>query len=1558
MIDVSVNVDGSLNLTIVDNEATTAYFPGDRFTIVYSSSITGVDFFESYYFSESNQTINFGSAGSETLGEPRLVLFPDDSGGLNPLEVPLSTSFRGDQSFNLNGVVFDANGSIIDAQIDWSIQLDFNASDGNNSRVAQLLGDSGIRDVNASGDQVRLFLYSTLRQGVGSIKGFEILAGGSGYSENDRIRFTKGYGFDANATFVEGSLMDIQVNKRGFNIPKDLLPQIWDQDYNNTSSGTGAVIKPIYFSGLLTVEANTSFTDQQTGQEHNLTEKLLIRPSTRELLTDKEKWLNKYLDSFMEKDTDWWGDLGNLTDDIDQDGLTNAEEYSFGANPIEEDTDIDGLSDREEVAGNPSDASIIYNSNPLIYDSDNDGWNDFRERYNDLDDSNLQSDNTTNPLIKDTDGDGLNDPEDLDPLNASGDGIISGRIFKKAVYDQNGTKQVYFRHAKDPDINDTYWVDSWTGEPTTFYLSGKTDGNYTLQAFVDINNDTNYTFGEPFHQKPAPLEDGSNAYGINLVPVDPSPVIYFSEDFPDFSDSGLFVTNGEYNSDGQALEQNVTIESNTTNNLSQFEWGVVAEDPLYDNPENNVSSTRELIFEILEGNFSEYLLITEGETTVFEGTTAKFDLGSVPVGKYFLKYTVKDEFGNYAESSAVQNIEIRDAEPPEITFLFQGGGVTTLPQGITESAGLESSNSSAVIEWDITEAIRFSDQFDDVSDILIQVFDLKNHFEDDFGNSNKPDWQVTYRRSNSYDYNYSTVQDIEDLLDDPNIDYGLPSPPTDQPFELDAINPCTYKLEFVVTDQSGNTLDYTLFIIVKPGAIAEITAVDGYLSNATVIFDANGDGVSDLNRKFYTNAFGRAQIILSQSELETFDQNGNGKLDPNEGKFIVSGGIDTSTGTKFSGKLIADANSTVVSPLTTMITKMMDLGATKEESLTALALALELNSTIDFTNYDPIQKAFEGDAQATEIMMANLRMANLINQAEGLLLALSSDYKGYEIGSTLLEEIAKGINTQESNQLILEEALVDALPIALASIGTAGELSLEDQLTMFQLMADLDQSISLQEEETDFASMMDQQRQIINDLEKLFDSIEENTHNVTLRNYQLEINAQAGGTALGSGIYPYGSKVAITAYAEEGYFFSGWSGEGMVDLNASSTFVTMTKDRNLTAQFSPLLYEVTIFSALGGEITGAGTYTHGEVAQLQAVADIDNEFIGWVINGEELGDENTLQVLVDKDLSLIARFTQVLPLLNLSADPGGGVIGSGNYNLGELVHLQAQADDGFVFAGWEGDGVDDPTKPSTTVTMSENRSLHATFVPQSEGFHSLILGSNPAQGGKTEGMGEYAIGSTVNIAAFPLVGYTFDRWIGEGLLNSEDSNTSVLLSGNTRIEAQFTPIEYSLIVDASEGGLGLGGGAYPYGTLVNLTAVPQTGYKFDRWEGIENRLLFSPEISFRLVGDSAVRAVFEPLNITVELNSSQGGLAYGSGTFPHGTNVEIIAVPSTGYRFTGWEGAGLTNGDSSALSLSLTQDISLKANFVEIDNYFTPRAQIFLFGLIKSIISQERLCII
>ena len=91
----------------------------------------------------------------------------------------LSTNFRGDQPFNLNALVYDANGSIITPtpQIDWNITLDFNASDGNNSRVAQLEDSLGNRELNASGEQVRLIpsILHTAERSGNRITGFEYI---------------------------------------------------------------------------------------------------------------------------------------------------------------------------------------------------------------------------------------------------------------------------------------------------------------------------------------------------------------------------------------------------------------------------------------------------------------------------------------------------------------------------------------------------------------------------------------------------------------------------------------------------------------------------------------------------------------------------------------------------------------------------------------------------------------------------------------------------------------------------------------------------------------------------------------------------------------------------------------------------------------------------------------------------------------------------------------------------------------------------------------------------------------------------------------------------------------------------------------------------------------------------------------------------------------------------------------------------------------------------------------------------------------------------------------
>ena len=237
-------------------------------------------------------------------------------------------------------LVYDANGSILTPtpQIDWNITLDFNASDGNNSRVAQLEDSLGNRDLNASGEQVRLFLYSTLRKGVGSINGFNILAGGENYAVGDRLRFSEGYGFDANITDINstnGAITGIQLNHRGFGIPETAILSIWDANYSNHSSGFGAVIKPVFPSGILVLEVNASLND---GTE--LRKELRIRPATGKYLSSKEKWLNKYLDSFMIMDPTWWESDAN-----DDGGGTNEDEWKSGTNPLSSDTDLDGRPD-------------------------------------------------------------------------------------------------------------------------------------------------------------------------------------------------------------------------------------------------------------------------------------------------------------------------------------------------------------------------------------------------------------------------------------------------------------------------------------------------------------------------------------------------------------------------------------------------------------------------------------------------------------------------------------------------------------------------------------------------------------------------------------------------------------------------------------------------------------------------------------------------------------------------------------------------------------------------------------------------------------------------------------------------------------------------------------------------------------------------------------------------------------------------------------------------------------------------------------------------------------
>jgi hypothetical protein len=122
-----------------------------------------------------------------------------------------------------------------------------------------------------------------------------------------------------------------------------------------------------------------------------------------------------------------WIPPGDLTVDLDGDGLSNGEESSLGTDPTDADSDNDKLNDGQEVN--------TYGSDPLDSDTDGDGLGDGLEVnvYSsnptdvDTDDDRLSDgqevQDGTDPADPDTDNDGLDDgyevAEGLDPTDSS-----------------------------------------------------------------------------------------------------------------------------------------------------------------------------------------------------------------------------------------------------------------------------------------------------------------------------------------------------------------------------------------------------------------------------------------------------------------------------------------------------------------------------------------------------------------------------------------------------------------------------------------------------------------------------------------------------------------------------------------------------------------------------------------------------------------------------------------------------------------------------------------------------------------------------------------------------------------------------------------------------------------------------------------------------------------------------------------------------------------------------------------------------------------------------------
>jgi len=252
---------------------------------------------------------------------------------------------------------------------------------------------------------------------------------------------------------------------------------------------------------------------------------------------------------------------------------------------------------------------------------------------------------------------------------------------------------------------------------------------------------------------------------------------------------------------------------------------------------------------------------------------------------------------------------------------------------------------------------------------------------------------------------------------------------------------------------------------------------------------------------------------------------------------------------------------------------------------------------------------------------------------------------------------------------------------------------------------------------------------------------------------------------------------------------------------------------------------------------------------------------------------------------------------------------------------------GYVFDSWETTGlvsVSDVNANPVQVTVSGDGTLKAVYSGVAVAYTVHLESAEDTAASTNLGTitfdgVSYTLPDDVSKAVgtyqaqyFGGVGYVFDSWETTGLVSVSDVNANpvqVTVSGDGTLKAVYSgvAVAYTLTITSTSGGTtdpAPDSYSYDEGTVVSVTAIPDSGYCFDHWEldGVDAGS--ANPIAVTINADHTLHAVFEPVtHYTLTITSTTGGTTNpspGAYSYEKGTVVSVKANPDTGYVFVGW----------------------------------------------------------
>lgn len=269
--------------------------------------------------------------------------------------------------------------------------------------------------------------------------------------------------------------------------------------------------------------------------------------------------------------------------------------------------------------------------------------------------------------------------------------------------------------------------------------------------------------------------------------------------------------------------------------------------------------------------------------------------------------------------------------------------------------------------------------------------------------------------------------------------------------------------------------------------------------------------------------------------------------------------------------------------------------------------------------------------------------------------------------------------------------------------------------------------------------------------------------------------------------YVYGDQVQLTAVAEPGWNFIGWS--GAVTGTNPTVSITMLKSETVTAMFEQEQYTLDVAPIHNGVGTGGtvsvspnkATYVYGDVVTLNATLAPGWTFGGW--SGGVTSSELSTQLTITGDTAVTATFDQIKYELDVNVIGGGTVTPDPQkdyYLYGDVVALVADGGACWTFSQWG--GALNGNNPVEIVTITDNLTINAVFTQNKNTLQVNKVG--PGNVSISPNKAEYLCGEEITLQAIPAPNNFFAGWSGD-LVGAENPLTFAI-EKNTVVTATFT----------------------------------------------------------------------------------------------------------------------------------------------------------------------------